>query len=154
VKLEQALGLLVALADKRLQQLISIEAQAFKLTPQQFWVVLLLDDGALGSVQEVGQRIGIDKPAASRLVETLAGLSWVRYGESQDSRRRTVELTLRGRRHARKFRALALRLAEEMEAGITAAQRAAMDAGLKRLIANLDEALARRLRGKNSRSRS
>ena len=73
--LDQALGMLVALADKRLQQLISIEAGAFALTPQQFWVVLLLDDGALGSVQEVGQRIGIDKPAASRLVETLARLA-------------------------------------------------------------------------------
>jgi DNA-binding MarR family transcriptional regulator len=154
VTLNQTLGLLVALADKRLQQLISIETQAFGLTPQQFWAVLLLDDGALGSVQEVGRRIGIDKPAASRLVETLAGLSWVRYGESQGSRRRSVELTPLGRRQARKFRALALRLAEETEAGISAAQRAAMDAGLKRLIANLDEALARRVRDKNRKSRS
>ena len=72
----------------------------------------------------------------------------MRYGEAKDSRRRPVELTPRGRRHAKKFRALALRLTAEMEAGITPAQRAAMDTGLNRLIANLDGALEKRLKDK------
>jgi DNA-binding MarR family transcriptional regulator len=158
VELTEALGLLVALADKRLQQLVSLEALEFALTPQQFWVVLLLDQGALGSVQEVGRRIGIDKPAASRLVDTLAGRSWVRFGSGGDSRRRPVELTARGRRQARRFRQVAMKLAEKIEAGITPAQKTAMDAGLRKLIANLDAALDARAaaatKGRRSKSRS
>jgi DNA-binding MarR family transcriptional regulator len=156
VELEEALGMLVAMADRRLQQLVSVEVQQFEITPQQFWVVLLLAQGALGSVQEVGRRVGIDKPAASRLVETLAKLGWVRYGESGDSRRRLVELTARGQRQAQRFRNVAVALAMEIEAGITPAQRAAMSHGLGRMIANLDGALQKRGRAKdkNSKSRS
>jgi DNA-binding MarR family transcriptional regulator len=152
VDINQSLGLLMSFAQKRLQQLVALEAQDLGLTSQQFWVVLLLDNGALDSVQAVGRRIGIDKPAASRLVEALAALGWVRYGEGGDSRRRSVELTGVGRRQAKRFRALAERIVTQMEAGITAAQRSAMDAGLKRIAANLDEALA--ARGRRSRSRS
>ncbi len=146
--------MLVALADRRLQQLVSLEAHAFGVTPQQFWVVMLLDGGALGSVQEVGRRIGIDKPAASRLVEALADLGWVRYGDSADSRRRPVELTARGRRQARRFREVSMRMAAHLESGITPSQRAAMHAGLSRLIENLDQALAERLKDRRSKSRS
>ena len=149
MELEEALGLLVALADRRLQQLVAVELQQFSVTPQQFWVVLLLAQGAVQSVQEVGRRIGIDKPAASRLVETLAKLGWVRYGESGDSRRRPVELTARGQKQAERFRQVALDLAAEIEAGITPAQRAAMSYGLGRMIANLDAALT----GRRSKSR-
>jgi DNA-binding MarR family transcriptional regulator len=153
MELEEALGLLVALVDRRMQQLVAVAVQRFAVTPQQYWVVLLLAQGALGSVQEVGRRIGIDKPAASRLVETLVKSGWARYGAS-DSRRRPVELTARGKKQAETFRRLAIELAGEIEGGIPAAQRAAMSAGLGRMIANLDHALAKRVTGKRSKSRS
>src|SRR5579859_3699122 len=136
------------MADKRLQQLVSVELQRFRVTPQQFWVVLLLEKSALGSVQEVGRRIGIDKPAASRLVETLLKLGWVRQGASGDSRRRSVELTARGQRQAERFRRLALDLAAEVEDGLGAALRAALSTGLARMIGNLDGALAKRATGR------
>jgi DNA-binding MarR family transcriptional regulator len=154
VELEESLGMLVALADKRLQQIVSLEAQKYDITPQQFWVVLLLDGGALDSVQSVGRRIGIDKPAASRLVEALVTLGWARYGDSGDSRRRPVELTARGHRQAARFREVAFELSAAIEEGVSPAQRAAISQGLKRMIANLDGALEKRVRDRSSKSRS
>ena len=144
MKLTEAppLGMLVSLVQKRIQQLITLELEPLGLTPQQFWVVLLLDEGRLDSVQAVGQRIGIDKPAASRLVEQLVARRWAKL-ERGDGRRRPVELTAAGRRQAAKFRALAMRMAAEMDHGLAPIEEAAMRKGLGRMMANLDAALGK-----------
>ena len=142
-----ALGYLVAQADKRLQQLVALEMRALRVTPQQFWVLLLLYQGALKSVGEVGERIGIDRPASSRLVMELQRRGWVRLDPPRE-RRRPVELTARGKQQAERFRMVAAKLAAAMEEGVQ--QRQVVAEGLMKMISNLDQAI----RGRRSRSRS
>jgi DNA-binding MarR family transcriptional regulator len=149
VKLDASLGLLVSLVQKRIQQLITLELVPFEVTPQQLWVVLLLDDHKLGSVGEVGERIGIDKPAASRLVEQLVERGWARL-EAGDGRRRSVELTAAGRRQAARFRQLALRLSAEIEHGLSADDKAPAAEVLARMMANLDSLMDKRSKNRSS----
>lgn len=137
-------GLLVSTAHTKLRQLVALRIEPLGLSSQQFWVMLLLEEGAVGSVQEVGRRIGIDKAAASRLVDKLAARGWVRSARVQtDRRRHGIELTARGRREAARFNRLAVRINREVERGFGPEHRRVLGGLLRQMIDNLDAALLR-----------
>jgi DNA-binding MarR family transcriptional regulator len=138
------LGLLIAMARKLIHQVITIRLEPFALTAQQFWVMLLLLEDAVESVQDMGRKIGVDKPASSRLLKQLAARDWVRFAaDASDRRRLKIELTAAGRRQARQFRGMAMQLSRDLERGLDEAQRELLAQAMRQVIANLSAAAER-----------
>jgi DNA-binding MarR family transcriptional regulator len=133
------IGLLIGIARRKIVQALSALLEASKTTPQQFWVMLLLEERAVTTVLDVSRQIGIDGPAASRLVDRLNRRGWVRLDRDHaDGRRLRVELTAPGRRQATDFRKFAMRMSAAIELGLTRTEKNVVAAALRRVIGNLD----------------
>jgi DNA-binding MarR family transcriptional regulator len=140
---EQPPGLLVSTASAKLRQLVAARIAPLGITSQQFWVMLLLGEGALDSVQQIGKLVSVDKAAASRLAEKLAARRWVRTSRSTSDRRRVgIVLTAAGKQTAARFHRLAERINDEVERGLSQKDKRVAQDILQRMIANLDAALA------------
>jgi DNA-binding MarR family transcriptional regulator len=151
VKLTESppLGLLIVNARRLIYQTMTTRLEPFGVTAQQFWVVMLLFEDAIGGVQDVGQKVGIDKAASSRLVKQLIARGWARFvAGDRDRRRRRVELTAAGRRQAQQFRSMAMQLSRELERGLGEAEKAMLIEAMHQVLANLTAAAARPARAR------
>lgn len=144
---EPPIGLLVAITRRRIWQVVTAELAPYGTTAQQLWTMILLVQGEADSVLEIARRIGIDKAAASRLVDRLKRRGWIRLVRAtRDRRRLKLDLTAEGRRQAEQFERLSERLVREMERGVTAHERRSIQTGLSRVLANLEALEARHAR--------
>jgi DNA-binding MarR family transcriptional regulator len=86
------------------------------------------------SAQEVGERTAMDKVRVSRAVTRLAGRRLVtRRTDPTDRRRAILDLTAEGREIYEQIVPLALAVEAELMADLTAAERAALDAAIRKL---------------------
>jgi DNA-binding MarR family transcriptional regulator len=136
-------SLLVTIVRKRIYQLTTERLAPHNVTAQQFWVLLLLQDHLVESVGDITRIIGVDKAAASRIVEKLADRGLVHNTRSTEDRRRLgLQLTDKGRRETAKLNQLADQLVYDIEQGFSPDERGQLSTLLKRLLGNVDRALA------------
>ena len=136
---QEPIGLLVAVVRRRIKQTVSALVREFDLSPQQFWMLVAIarDEGC--SLGEVAERLRMDAPTACRVVATLVRRKLVHSGaDPADRRRSRVVLTPSGRAAADRLLPIAGEVRAAVEAGLTAAERAVLVAGLRKVIANLE----------------
>jgi DNA-binding MarR family transcriptional regulator len=116
---QPTIGLLIGRASQRLQEVVAQRVAAYRITPQQLWVLLLVLEGADMSSRDIVARLHIDKAATSRLMDRLVRRRWIRMVPTKDDRRRRrLELTPSGLRQAKELKRLALEIDRNMEAAI------------------------------------
>ncbi len=137
--MQEYLGLLIAAARSRLKQAVLARVAEHGLTAPQFWVLVGLAEHPGLSQCALGERVRADAPTISRTLAALADRRLVRTDPDPADRRRTrVYLTPAGERMAARLRAVATQIREAVQAGMTPSEVAALRAGLRRVIANLD----------------
>ena len=136
---QEPIGLLVAVVRRRMKQTVGALVREFDLSPQQFWMLVAIARDEGSSLGEVAERLRMDAPTACRVVATLVRRKLVHSGaDPADRRRSRVVLTPSGRATADRLLPIAGEVRAAVEAGLTAAERAALVAGLQKVIANLD----------------
>jgi len=135
----EPLGLLIAVARSRIKQTVGELARPFRLSPQQFWVLVGIAESEGSSLGQLAARHHLDQPTASRVVTALVrrGLA-VAGGDPEDRRRFRLVLTPAGRQLASRLAPLAAQVRAATVAGLTAAERELLSASLRRIVANLD----------------
>ncbi len=102
------------------------------LRPKHCGILNLLAEGAPGSQQELGLRLGVVPSAIVSWLDDLEALGAVRRkADAVDRRNHAVNLTARGRRLLRKSQAIAAELDHELLVGLAPAERAAFVAALR-----------------------
>ncbi len=130
-----------------MRQVVHAEARGHRLAPQQFWVLLAIDEAGPLSLGALSDRLPIDAPTASRVVASLTRRRLVRMAEDpQDRRRLLIAPTAEGADLAVRLRPLARELRDAVIAGFSPSEVAALRTSLRRILANLDRFEASRSR--------
>ena len=153
-----SLGLLLAAAHRSVKHAAAPRLRRRRLSPQQFWLLVALDEAPGPSLRELAERRRMDSPTASRMVDLL-----VRRGRGRiepapgDRRRRSILLTERGAALVRSFRPLASRIRNAIQDGFSEAEATTLRGMLLRVMANMERferresaAAARRTAGRRT----
>lgn len=132
-------SLLVTIVRKKIYQLTATRLEPFKLTSQQFWVILLLEERQVASVGDISKIVGVDKAAASRIVEKLTERGLVTNARSTEDRRRLgLELTDKGKKEAAQLNQFADQLVGDIESGLLPEERIQLHGLLRKMMINLE----------------
>lgn len=144
---EEHVGVLVAAVRRRIRQVVRAEAFGHRLSPQQFWSLVGIDEAGPLSLGALAERLRIDQPTASRVVAALTKRRLVRMAvDPGDRRRLVIDTTPEGAELAARMRPIARDLREAVVAGFSAAELAALRGALVKIVGNLDRFEARRAR--------
>jgi DNA-binding MarR family transcriptional regulator len=144
---EEHVGMLLAAVRRRIRQVVHATARAHRLAPQQFWMLLGIDEEGPISLGGLAARIRMDPPTASRVVASLTRRRLVRMAEDPADRRRLlIETTEEGAELAARLRPLAREVRDALVAGFSPAELAGLRTSLGRILTNLDEFDTRRAR--------
>ena len=134
------LGQLVAATRRRIKQAMWSHLQAEGLTPQQYWIVMMLLEHGPHSLHELATRVWIDDPTACRIVKNLAGRGLVvSEPDPKHGRRIIVRLAPGTEPLQKRARAVAAKVRAAIEQGIGEEEKALLRSGLMKVIANMDE---------------
>ncbi len=139
--------MLLAAVRRRIRQVVRAEAGSHRLSPQQFWSLVGIDEAGPLSLGSLADRLRMDQPTASRVVQSLTKRRLVRLAEDPADRRRLlIDATADGEALAAKIRPTARDLRFTLVEGFSAAERAALRGALVKIVGNLDRFEARRTR--------
>jgi DNA-binding MarR family transcriptional regulator len=132
------LGLLIAAARRSIRQAASERLKRHRLSSPQFWLLVAIHERPGLSLGELAGRRLMDSPTASRVVSRLMRRGFVSIEpDPRDRRRRSIQLTPRGRALARELHPLALSIRQALAQGFAPAEVEALRGMLLRVIANL-----------------
>ena len=144
---QEHVGALLAAVRRRIRQVVHAEAGGHRLSPQQFWSLLGIDEAGPLSLGRLAERLRIDQPTASRVVASLTKRRLVRMTEDPGDRRRLlIATTPEGAQLAARVRPVARELREALVAGFSPTELAALRGALQKIVGNLDRFEARRAR--------
>lgn len=136
---QEPIGLLVAVVRRRIKQAVSTLVREHDLSPQQFWTLMAVAMHEGASLRELADLQRMDPPTACRVVTALTRRRLVHSGADPSDRRRSrLVLTPSGRLLADRLAPVAAAVRSAVEAGLTPSERAAVVAGLQKVIANLE----------------
>src|SRR5512141_2245222 len=119
---EDHVGALLAALRRRIRQVVRAEAGGHRLSPQQFWSLIGLDEAGPLSLGALAERLRMDQPTASRVVASLTKRRLVRLAEDPADRRRLlIDTTPEGAELAAKIRPTARELRITLVDGFSAA---------------------------------
>jgi DNA-binding MarR family transcriptional regulator len=146
--MQEYLGLLIAVARRRISQAVVARVSAQQLTAKQFWLLVAIAENPGISQARLAERVRADAPAVSRTLATLLARRLVRAELDPADRRRTrVTLTPAGERMASQLAAVAREIRDAVVAGMSPGEIAAVRDGLRKVIANVERLEARSSRG-------
>jgi DNA-binding MarR family transcriptional regulator len=133
------LGFLIALTHRRIRQMVAAKVGELRLSPPQFWMLVRILEHEGGSLGELAGHARMDEPTASRVVYALTGRGLVRSEVDPGDRRRSrLLVTPEGRRLSGRLRPVSEEIRAAVEGALTSSERAAVAAGLQKVIARLD----------------
>jgi DNA-binding MarR family transcriptional regulator len=97
----------------------------------QFALLMMLERAEDKGQAALGHALGMDKTTLSRNLKVLRAKGWVESAAGEDARRRTVSLTAEGRARLRETRPAWRRAGEQLRAGMSEREWAAMWASLE-----------------------
>jgi DNA-binding MarR family transcriptional regulator len=140
----EPLGLLIARVRSRLKRTVGGLVRPYRLSPQQFWVLVAIAEREGPSLGQVAGSHVLDEPTASRIVTTLARRRLVVVGGDPDDRRRLrLELTPAGKELAARLLPLAAEIRAAATEGLDEDEKERIAAALRRILTNLDRLAAR-----------
>ena len=132
------LGLLVLAARQAIRHAISARARPHRLTTQQFWSLVCLHQLPGLTPGDLGQRMLLDAPAASRLVADLSKRKLIEMRPDREDRRRMrLFLTEKGQPLAAAVQAIADEYQQALTRGLAEDELRVMRAGLRKMVENL-----------------
>lgn len=136
---DEPVGLLIGAARRRIKQAVGRRARRLRLTPQQFWLLLAIQEERTTSLGALADRLRGDQPTASRVVATLVRRKLVRVEVDPRDRRRTLlACTPAGAAMKPQLAALAGEMRAAIVDGMDAAEQDVLREGLRKVIANMD----------------
>ncbi len=146
---QRPLGLLIALAHRRIRQMVAARVNDLRLSPPQFWMLIRVLENEGGSLGELAGLARMDEPTASRVVFALGRRGLVRREVDPGDRRRTrLLMTPEGRRLAERLLPMSNEIRAAVEGALTSAEREAVAAGLQKVIARLERVEAVAVEGR------
>lgn len=137
--MQEYLGLLIAVARRRLKQAVLSRVDRRRLSVQQFWMLVALAEHPGVPQARIAERMHADAPTVSRTLAGLVERRLVRVDLDPSDRRRTrISLTAAGRRTADELAPLAVEIRAAVIDGMTPDEIAAVRKGLLRVIGNLE----------------
>jgi DNA-binding MarR family transcriptional regulator len=131
------LGIVILATRRGVWSAFCAQARRFRLTGQQFWAVLALNERPGLTPGALADELLLDAPAASRIVSELSRRRLVESRPDRSDRRRTLlYLTGAGDALAGELAAARLEFRDALEEGLTPEQVAALRGGLRRILAN------------------
>ncbi len=142
--MQDYVGLLIAIARRRIKQVVLCRVARHRLSPQQFWILIALGETPGLSQSKLAERVRIDAPTASRIITALTSRDLVRIEhDPRDRRRSRLLLTGSGERLARELATVARDVRAAVVEGMSEAEAEALRRGLKKVISNMDRFEAR-----------
>jgi len=137
--MQEYLGLLIAIARRRLKQAVLSRLDRPRLSAQQFWMLVALAEHPGVSQARMAERLHADAPTVSRTLSGLLERRLVRSDVDPSDRRRTrISLTAAGERLAAELAPLAAEIRAAVIDGMSPEEIAAIRKGLLRIIDNLE----------------
>lgn len=139
---DAGLGTLAAAVRRLLKQVVWARLAPHGLSPQQFWVMLVLLQKGPSSLHPLAQQVWMDDPTASRLVKSMVSRGWLTARpDPRHGRRILIDLSPAARPLAEELQDLAAGIRESMVAGLSPLEQAALRNGLRTMIGNLESML-------------
>jgi DNA-binding MarR family transcriptional regulator len=138
------LGFLIAATRRRLKQVVWARLLPYNLTPQQFWVLMVLSQKGPQSLHALAQEVWMDDPTASRVVKGLCERGILRTeADPAHGRRILIRPTQEGEGLIRNLEALTDEIRGHLLGGLDPDELVVVRRALTQMIGNL-EALADR----------
>ena len=136
---DAGLGTLAAAVRRTLKQVVWVRLAPYGLSPQQFWVILVLIQKGPSSLHPLAQQVWMDDPTASRVVKAMVKSGWLTARpDPRHGRRILIDLAPGSVATAHELQNLAKELHESMAAGLTSSQQEVLQSGLRTMIGNLE----------------
>lgn len=136
---DASLPLMLTVVRSRLKQVSWKLLAPYGITPQQYQVLRVLSDTPGLCHGQLAGALGMDKPSATRLVQTLERKGWVEVtAHPCHGRKRCLDLSESGRALARRLDGFRKTMREALEEGLDPDQRRAVRELLFALKQNLD----------------
>ena len=133
------IGQLVAATRRRIKQALWGHLQSDGLTPQQYWIIVMLMEHGPHSLHELATRVWVDDPTASRIVKALAARGMVvSEPDPRHGRRIIIQLAPGTEPLQKRVRAIAAKVRGAVELGLEGGEKAALRKALMKIIANMD----------------
>jgi MarR family transcriptional regulator for hemolysin len=133
------LGLVIAAAHRSIKQAATPRLRRWRLSPQQFWLLVAIHEQPGPLLRELAARRLMDSPTASRMVDLLVRRGLVRIqADPEDRRRRSILLSERGAALVRSLDPLAGQIREAVRDGFGEAEAESLRGLLLRVIANME----------------
>jgi DNA-binding MarR family transcriptional regulator len=134
-------GFLIGLVRSRIRQYAGERARAHGLTTTQFWILVLLDEQGPMTLGALGNRVCVDAPAASRVVDGMVKAGQLRRTtDAADRRKSLLELTKVGQRVVVPLRQTAAEVRARVSRDLTAREHATLRALLEKVLCDGDPA--------------
>jgi DNA-binding MarR family transcriptional regulator len=132
-------GLLIAVARRRLKQAVLSRIGGQKIALQQFWFLVTLWEQPGMSQSGLAERVRVDAPTASRVLAAMERRELVaRKSDPRDRRRTLLALTPAGERLAEELARTAAEVRSAVVDGMSQAEVEALRRGLRKVIENMD----------------
>ena len=129
----------IAATRRRIKQALWTHLAADRLTPQQYWLLMVLMEHGPHSLHDLAAKVWVDDPTACRIVKALAGRGLVSSGPDPDHGRRILIRLAPGTEGLQqRLRSVAKTVRGAMEAGLGEQERAQLRSSLMKMMANLD----------------
>lgn len=139
---DAGLGTLAAAVRRLLKQVVWARLAPYDLSPQQFWVMLVLLEKGPSSLHPLAQQVWMDDPTASRVVKAMVGRNLLTARpDPRHGRRILIDLAPAALPLARELQTLATDLREFMSAGLSPDEQEALKGGLRTMVGNLKSML-------------
>jgi DNA-binding MarR family transcriptional regulator len=133
------IGLLVAAVRRRIKQAVGKHVRRYRLTTQQFWVLVAISEHPGVSLGELAAHLRMDKPTASRVVFALMKRKLVQVKRDPTDRRRArLCLGSPGAAMGQELRELAAAVRAAVVRGFNPSEQAALRVALRRIAANME----------------
>ncbi len=135
----EPLGLLVGAVRRSVRHLLMSRIGSLGLSMQQFWLLVGIAEHPCHSQAELAARLRVDEATACRVIRTLAARRWVRTArDARDRRRVQLALTPEGERLAQTLLPVAREVRSAVESALMPEERAAIRAGLVKILAAVE----------------
>lgn len=136
---EAPLPLLLSAVRSRLRQVSLHYLSPYDLTPQQYQVLAVLERSPRICHKNLAGAVGMDKPTATRLIQTLQKKGWVQaQSDPTHGRRLCIELTPEGAQLISQLQEFRHFFRENLEEGLNPDERQQLRDLLYKLKLNLD----------------
>ncbi|GLH71004.1 MarR family transcriptional regulator [Geothrix rubra] len=133
------LGFLVAATRRRVKQVVWARLAPMALTPQQFWVILVINRKGPQSLHTLAREVWMDDPTASRVVKALCDRGLLHSDpDPAHGRRILIRLTPEGTGMARELETISEEIRVRLAGGLSEEEQAVLRRGLAQMITNMD----------------